>query len=262
MALSLSFVLCSDDLGFSALAIRDFLASNWPDLPRASNFSEAGSTLAFDMGTAHVMLGRVTEAFPWNDLAGPCATSVVWPEAASVLKRHRAHIIVSLSTDRELIDRAKLLTQVTAATMAATPSAVGVFWGNATLVLPKALFIEFAVQILPLAPPLHIWLDVRVAPNADGSFSGFTTGMAALGHMEFETLNSTQNAAGLRERLFALANYVLENGPVISDGNTVGADAREKIRVVFADSKFGHHERVMRLIYEPVKPAKPFWKIW
>ncbi len=262
MALSLSFVLCSDDLGFLAPGIRDFLAASWPTLPRASNFLEVGNTLAFDIGAAHVVLGRVAEPFPWSDLAGPCATSVIWPEARSVLQRHRAHVIVSLSSDLELIDRAKLLTQVTAAAMAANPSALGAFWGNATLVVPKALFIEFAVQILPLAPPLHIWLDIRVAKNADGSCSGFTTGMAALGHMEFETQNSTQSPEALRERLLALANYVLENGPVISDGNTVGADANEKIRVVFADSTFGHPERVMRLIYESNKPAKPFWKIW
>ncbi len=262
MALSLSFILCSEDLGFLAVGIRDFLSANWSGLPRAVNFEESGSTLSFDIGSAQVVLGRVAEPFPWNDLAGPCATSVIWPEAQSMLQRHRAHIIVSLSCDFGLIERAKLLTQVTAAAMAACPSAVGVFWGNATLVLPKALFIEFAVQILPLAPPLHIWLDVRVAQNADGTSSGFTTGMSALGHMEFETQNSTQTPASLRERLLALANYVLEHGPVISDGNTVGSDAHEKIRVVFADSKFGHHERVMRLVYEPVKPAKPFWKIW
>ena len=66
----------------------------------------------------------------------------------------------------------------------------------------------------------------------------------------------------MRERLLALAGYVLEKGPVISDGNTVGGDAGEKIRVVFSDSTFGHPDRVMRLVYESLLPKKPRWKIW
>jgi hypothetical protein len=262
MALSMSFVLCSEDLGFLAVGVRSFLAASWPDLPPATHFSEAGNTLSFDVGAAHIVLGRMPAPFPWADLQGPCATSVLWPDAPIVLKGHRAHVVVTVSSDLGLIERAKLLTQVTAAAMATCPSALGVFWGNATLVVPKALFNEFAVQILPFTPPLHIWLDIRVAKNADGTSSGFTTGMAALGHMEFETHNSTQAPPQLRERLLALAGYVLEKGPVISDGNTVGGDAGEKIRVVFSDSTFGHPERVMRLVYELPQPKKPRWKIW
>jgi len=263
MAISLSFVLCSEDEEVLFTSVRNYLAANWKDLPPANNFSENDSTLMFDLGAANIVLGRMPAPFPWSDLEGPCATSILWSQAASVLRDHRAHTIVTVSGELDEIERSTLLTQVTAAVLHACHCALGVYWGNATLVVPKALFCEFAVEILPKGPPLPIWVDIRVGRNADGRSSGFTTGMAALGHMEFETQDSTEPPQALRERFEALAGYVLENGPVIGDGNTVGSDANEKIRVVYADSQFGHTAKVMRLEYETVKPQKkPIWKFW
>ena len=57
-------------------------------------------------------------------------------------------------------------------------------------------------------------------------------------------------------RLFALAQYVLENGPVIKDGNTVGGDEQEQIRVALVPSAFGNPKKVLRLEYEDGKKKK------
>jgi hypothetical protein len=79
--------------------------------------------------------------------------------------------------------------------------------------------------------------------------------MEALGHMEFEALESPETFADLRERFMGLAGYVLENGPVIRDGDTIGEDANERIRVVYSDPAFGHKNKVMRLEYETPIPG-------
>jgi Domain of unknown function (DUF4261) len=60
----------------------------------------------------------------------------------------------------------------------------------------------------------------------------------------------------LRDRFLSLAGYLIENGPVIEDGNTVGADANEKIQVIYSASQFGHDGQVMRLDYQPVKQKR------
>jgi hypothetical protein len=86
--------------------------------------------------------------------------------------------------------------------------------------------------------------------------------MDALGHMELETVNATDAPGDLRERLIAIAGYLLENGPVIQDGHTVGEDANERIRVVYSKSAFGQPHRVMRLDYEAAQPKKRWWKPW
>lgn len=262
MSVIVSFVLLSKPIRPLAGDISSFLTANWRDLPPVSDVEEAGSTLLFDIGGAKIAMMFMDQPFPWSDLEGPCATSVLWKDARASLQDHQAHIIVSVLGELTAIEQATLLTQVMAAVMSACDSALGVYWGNATLIVPKPIFIDFAVEVLPSAPPLHIWIDFRVGKGENGGSSGFTTGMAGLGHMEIEVLDAPETPGALRERLTALCGYLLENGPVIHDGNTIGADADEKVRVVVTESRFGAQGQVMVLEYERDTPKKPKWKFW
>lgn len=262
MALSISMVMFSDRPQLDVAAIQRDMATKWPNLPAATDADQKGTTLSFRIGSADVIMGVMPAPIPWTDLEGPCATSVLWRDAASTLKNHKSHVIVTVNGELDPIALSTLLTQATASVMATSPTALGVYWGNATLVVPKDVFIDFSVEVLPLGPPLHIWVDFRVGNDGERTSAGFTTGMAALGHMEFESQNAAEPPSELRERFLALANYVIENGPVINDGDTVGEDANERIRVLHADSAFGHKTKVMRLVYEKSSPAKPWWKLW
>jgi len=249
----------------STLSARDIqrdLKFNWPLLPRAEHTEEKDVTLSFRLGTADVIIARMPAPVPWSDLEGPCSTSWLWPDAATVLRQHAAHLIVTVSGELSPLKRARILTQIIASIIGTCKSAVGVYWGDATLVISPPVFREFAVQMAHDGLPVYIWVDFRVGRNQDGSCSGFTTGLKALGHMEFETLNSPEQPGELRERLFGLACYVLQNGPVIKDRDTVGEDANERIRVVFAESSFGHRGKVMRLEYGNASSRKPWWKVW
>lgn len=154
---------------------------------------------------------------------------------------------------RSPLEKSKLLTQVTASVLETCPAALGVYWCNATLVIQPELFRDFAVKILPAGPPLPIWVDFRIGKNEQGQVSGFTTGLRALGLMELETHNASEPGSELRSRFEGLIYYLLENGPIIKDGDTIGEDQHERIKVVYADSKFGHAEQVLRLDYEPIK---------
>jgi hypothetical protein len=255
-------VIFREDAELSAAQIQRELGKRWPDLPAATDSDQKDNTISFCVGSAQVILGKMPAPIPWSDLEGPCATSVLWRNAADELRQHKIHYIVTVSGEFDPVKLSSLLTQATAAVMAASPAALGVFWGNATLLIPKPMFIDFAEQILPAGPPLHIWVDFRVGRDSEKSSSGFTTGMTALGHLEFETQQSPDPQGELRERFMSLARYVLENSPVVKDGDTIGEDANERIRVVFAKSAFGHDGRVMRLEYEKPSPRKPWWKPW
>src|SRR5262249_44498944 len=160
---------------------------------------------------------------------GPCATSWLWPEAAQVLRGHKNHLVVTLSSAGGPLLRAQLLSVVTASILETCPQAMGVYWGTGGLVISPKLFREFAVQMLPEGLPLYLWIDFRVFPSDTGQMCGFTQGLAALGHMEMETQSSPESIGELRERFFGLACYLLTNGPVIRDGDTVGENANEKI---------------------------------
>ena len=258
---TLAMIALGDQPQISGAAIVRDLAATWPALPPATEPDQSDASLTFSVGETLVALGLMPAPIPWGDLEGPCATSWLWPKAEAELRKHKQHLIVFLAQDDDPIEASKLLTQVIASVLATCPQAIGVYWGNATLVIPKELFRDFAVEMLPDVLPLPIWVDFRVGPGDDDKMAGFTTGMQALGHKEIETLNSPESPGDLRERLMDLCGYLLQNGPVIKDGHTIGHDANEKIRVVFSPSAFGHEGQVMRLDYG-VAEKKPWWKVW
>jgi hypothetical protein len=262
MAIGISMIMLNTDSPIRAQDVQHHLAENWSDLPVAADIEEKDGILSLEIGEASVIMAKMPAPIPWSDLEGPCATSILWKNAASEVKHHSVHWIVTVRGELEPLPLSRLLTQATAAALAACEEAIGVYWCNATLLIPKNIFIDFAKQVLPLGPPLHIWVDFRVGEDAEKSSAGFTTGMQALGHMEFESQQSPESPGELRERLLALAGYVVENGPVIKDGDTVGEDADERIRIVYSDSPFGHEGKVMRLVYETASAKRPWWKPW
>lgn len=259
MALNTALVLYRDDPDITVAGIRNDLSDRWPQLPLGSGSAESGNAWSFRVGSTDVILAKMDAPVPWQELEGPCTTSLLWPDAESQLRDHRAHLVVTISGELSSVELTTLLTQVTTSVLATSSSALGVYWGTATLLLPKAFFVDCATEMLPHAWPIDLWIDLRVGSEDGEHSSGFTIGLAALGHMEFETENAYESPTELRERLWSLADYVLSNNPLIRDGDTVGEDAIEKIRVVYSDSAFGHDGRVMRLVYQG---RKPWWRFW
>lgn len=259
MEFSLAFIPLVPNAKLSSSAIKSDFVAKWPNLPPPKSMSAKQDTLAFRVGESDIIIALMPAPIPWSDLEGPCESSWLWKEAESALKNHTRHLIVTVLSENDAVGRSCLLTQVCASILATCDKAPGVYWCNATLLVPSGLFQDFATEMLPEGLPLYIWVDFRVGPSGDGRICGFTTGMAALGHMEFETESSPESPGELRERFFGLASYVLENGPVIRDGDTVGEDAEERIRVSHSESLFGNKGKVMRLEYSTPAPRKSWF---
>jgi hypothetical protein len=254
----IAVVLLRDDAPASVKTIADDIERRWTNLPYATALESDDVALSFRLGSLTVAVGRMPAPYPWSELQGPCSTSVLWPTATEDIKPLRRHWIVTVSDEAKPVQLALMLTKVTASVLATCPSAVGVYWGNSTLVLPKDLVVHVAPASSLTDPPIEMWVDFRVGWDSRKTSSGFTQGMRSLGHMDFETQDAPESPAQLRERLVALARYVVTGNGAIRDGDTVGKDAREKIRVSYAESAFGNKDEVMRLTFEPV----PRWKLW
>jgi hypothetical protein len=258
MASKIAVVLLGDDEPISVEAITRDIESRWTDLPYATAAEEDDRTISFHLGSLGVAVGSMPAPWPWSELEGPCSTSLLWPTAAAELKPLQYHWIVTVRDPAmPPVPLALMLTKVTASILATCPSAVGVYW-DSTLVLPKELLVEGAEASSLRDPPLEMWVDFRVGWGGRGTSSGFTQGLRALGHMDFETQGAPESPAQLRERLVALAHYVVVGNGVIRDGNTVGKDARKRIRVSYADSAFGNKHQVMRLTLA----RAPKWRLW
>jgi hypothetical protein len=75
----------------------------------------------------------------------------------------------------------------------------------------------------------------------------FTTGLSALGHMEIEIPRIEMEPGELREWLLNIMYYLLEKGPVLKHGQTIGMTAEQQIRILHRPSSFGHPGTVIRL---------------
>lgn len=261
MTVSIAMIALGANPQISGAEVLAELERQWPDMSTVELGSDEDQVFMLKVDPFLIAGAIMPAAIPWSELEGPCATSILWKDAANVLKEHKNHLVLSALGDGDPIERMRLLTRATAAVLATCVEAVGVYWGGATLVMPPGLFCEFSKEKPEW--PLPLWIDVRTGQNEQGSTSGFTTGMESLGHMEIETQNASDSPSNLYQRMFALADYVLQSGRAINDGDTIGEDNNERIRVIYSKSAFGHDGRVMRLDYSAIeRRVKPWWKVW
>src|SRR5690242_17078981 len=144
MTVAISMVLLRDRCELNQEQVQGQLAAQWPDLPAPSDFKRDKDVVSFKLGEVGVAVALMPAPFPWSDLEGPCATSLLWKNATEEVKQHRFHSIVTVFGKCRPLEFSTVLTKVTAAVMAACPAAMGVYWGNAALIVPKDLFIEMA----------------------------------------------------------------------------------------------------------------------
>jgi hypothetical protein len=206
--------------------------------------------LAFGLGDELVAIAPMKAPYPWSDLEGYCETARMWPPDVSPmsLKQHRSHVLITMMGGKsDPVARRLTLTRLTAIAAKQT-GVVGVVWPEGTLVHFPPIFIEMTEVIgSSEAPPLYLWVDFRLFRNDDGSFGLFTTGLTALGRMEIEIPTSHMKPGELREWVVGIAYYVLDQGPLLKHGDTIGMTAEQKVRVRHAKSMFHRSGLVLRM---------------
>jgi hypothetical protein len=162
------------------------LRERCPDCPAPTDRTQEGDTVVFHLRDSMAAISFMPAPIPWSDLEGPCATAWWWPEATKRMRAHKAHVIVALMGDGgSALERHILATQLVSA-VAANADAAGIYWGAGTVVHEPVAFQEQSAELSPdnLAP--HLWVDMRLEQNEDGSLRYFTTGMQAFGCLEIE----------------------------------------------------------------------------
>lgn len=78
--------------------------------------------------------------------------------------------------------------------------------------------------------PVMLWIDFRGLAEPSWS-SLFTVGMSEFGLMELEVPQSQKRLGDLREFAWDIAAYLIRQGPVVGDGQTVGWSETEQFVV-------------------------------
>lgn len=229
--------------------IFEYLEQTWPSSPTITDVTRKDDAVTFSVSDGVGFFALVSAPIPWDDLEGPCATAWYWPDACEKLKGHKAHAVVSLSsTSLEPVEQALLLTKLLASVAATTDSA-GIYWGAGTVVHSPEMFLDQSSGIALEYLPLMLWIDFRLQEEADGTFTMFTTGLEAFGLMEIEAVRVKGDSEGLYGLVYDVAHYLLENGPIVKDGDTIGGSEAEHIEVRYEPSMWDNSRKVYRLVF-------------
>ena len=153
------------------------------------------------------------------------------------VSKHKAHLLPSVSGGADAKRRATLHGQLVAAVVEATKDAVAVHWASSDAIWPAPLVAQ---TIAPgdQKPPMPFCVAIKLSRDAEGGVSGATRGLAAFGLMEIEAGGFKGDPRQLNGLMLDLAGYLIEAGPVIKDGDTIGPDAATKIVVRHETSGF------------------------
>jgi len=188
--------------------------------------------------------------YPLDDLEGPMETSLLWPEEEPIerLRKHQTHLLIAVAGGEGAAIRRRMLLTAVTGLAAGQQGVMAVYWPEATHLVYPPLFAEMAAEIASSeAPPLWLWLDLRVFRNDDGTSGLFTTGLRSLGFMEIEIPRVDMPPGELREWVLDIVYYLIENGPVLNDGNTIGATEEQRFLIRHRPSQFGHEGDVLCL---------------
>lgn len=208
----------------------------------------------YNLEGRRVMVGLMPMPIPWTELEGPCAQNVVWPEATEVCRQHQAHLIVGLQGEPDPVDRHLMLTHFAAA-MAQEAGALAVYWGSGGVVQSAELFGQFATEAEPESLPLLLWISFHKFMHEGAPFVA-TEGLKEFGVMEVEAGSANLKPMQLLEKVYDIAHYLCLRGPVLKDGDTVGASARERFLVRHLPSVMNREERVIRILFDQPKQSR------
>lgn len=209
---------------------------------RPTDVQTSNETISFNLGDDIGTIAHMPVPVPARDLESALAATWMLPPTASRddIRNHSSHAIVAFAGgSAPHIDRLLALTQLTAIA-ASRPDTLAVIWGAANLLVFPPVFCQLAAAATsPDAPPIFLWVNFRAGQNPDGTHHCVTQGLPALGHMDIEIPSTSCSPGELREWLPNIILYLLEKGPVLLPGQTIGPDANTRFKIRHQPSSFG-----------------------
>ncbi|WP_454300409.1 DUF4261 domain-containing protein [Salana multivorans] len=267
---SLAFLLMDQDPKLAAQDVVDQLHTDWPDLtvhleaaaqeaPTPDGPTPDGP-IVLDVGGSLVALMSVPGPLG-DDLAEIAQHSRLWPSDRNAPTDASHHLIVSVFSQGSQGDRghtgaiadAVLLSQVVASLVGLGDAVKAVYLGSAGHLIAPETFRTLAAEVLP-RPLVLAWVALNVGARQDGTITGHTRGMDMLGLLNLEIPETPEDASTTLDRLASIADYLVQNGPVIGDGDTIGSTPVAEIVAHHVPSVFDPEETVIRLSFGFVDP--------
>lgn len=167
------------------------------------------------------------------------AAARTWPEAKQVAGATDNHIVVGTNespTGHKETEAASLAVAKLAAEFARRPDAAAVYWPESGALIPAEGFVDAVsqpdVSIGLVNAWVHLtWYKADPKPGEEKpQLAVATTGLARFIGREIDFLPSSLSPTEIAKNILHIAKYLIDKGPVIGDGDTLGFDEVRAIR--------------------------------
>lgn len=163
----------------------------------------------------------------------------LWDNWRDMARRQRAHYIVS---NLEMYDEhpkklaAAIIVLIITTAIAQELDPAGIYWVPSELFLGAESFIRGNRHLLPKTLPITYLVKPRWYKDERCAQDGLITqGLANFVDREIDYPSGNEDEAGMWNRALNLATYLIVNGPVIKNGDTIGSAEEERISVHLAE---------------------------
>lgn len=151
-----------------------------------------------------------------------------WPNAIADIARNRSHVFIRCGWSKHSRLDAHIRHLVLIRELVGQLPVIGVLWG-CVLVQPATLDGEFQ-RLQNSEIPFSLWVLIQFSKQPNGNILISTIGMRNFEQMEIET-ESTLPLDQTFDLVRQFGSYILANGPVVNDGETIGLSEQQRIKV-------------------------------
>ena len=152
-----------------------------------------------------------------------------WPNAATEAARSTSHVLVVCNWPKYSRLDAHVRHLILVRELVEQLPVIGVLWGSA-LVQADKFKGEFAHMQKNNVVPFSLWVLIQFSKQPNGNTLISTLGMRDFEQMEIET-ESALPFDQTFDLVRKFGSYILVNGPVVKDGETMGLTAEQRIKV-------------------------------
>lgn len=166
---------------------------------------------------------------------------------------HDSHVIVAANgPPGPAIGRRLLFTRLAAAAARALaePDLV-LYWGDAPNLVPVEALTRAAANASPRNVPIDVWVGLVGTSGPSGKPAILTSGLEALGHAELLIPLSATAPDDCVDFAWDMAEYLVESGATLQEGEAIGRSATERIPVQFVSLHGEPAKSVVFLAFSP-----------
>lgn len=233
----IGFVLLSEPV-FAVEELRRVLKEDWGITCEedSEDIEQDGTRIAFYENGMMATAGLMETEIPGNEAEYWANSNFMARERAlAAAKDHKAHLLLAvLGRDEAPLEAGKLFVKLASACLKAS-NALGIYECG-TVWLPEQ-FLSFAEVMKDGELPLPALVFVGLYQDEKG-VSSWTNGLRAFGKEELEIVGSSHSPEEVYGMMFYISEYVLEEGAVLRDGQTIGLSAEQKLSLTFSAGVF------------------------